>query len=224
MATHRATDEERAELERLMAAMAAGDIAVTMRFTELFGSKVAATVRRHLRDLHRTDLAERSDDVASLVNDAVLVIFDKAGGWSADGGALPWVWADRAIRAVVVAAIGHPTVELDQSRHDQETGASPNGADPGDAYRSLVKRDARVRLLDSAIGRVGNDRDRKVFVQYSLQQSLGDPSPAHTVGAEFGLSAANVRQIVHRQRSRLQHLARSEPAFTKILDSKWVAA
>jgi hypothetical protein len=216
--------EERTELERLMAAMASGDIAATMRFGERFGSRLAAVVRRHLRDLHRTDIAERRDEVSSLVSDAVLVIFDKAGGWSPDGGALPWVWADRAIRAVVVAAIGHPTVELDHTRHDQPAVAAVGRRDAGDHYRDLVKRDDRVRLLDSAIGRVGNDRDQRVFVQFSLQQSLGDPSPARTVAAEFGLSPANVRQIVHRQRLRLQRLARSEPAFTEILESAWVAA
>lgn len=216
--------EERVELERLMAAMADGDISVTLRFTELFGSRVAAVVRRHLRDLHRPDIADRREDVASLVNDAVLVIFDKAAGWSPDGGALPWVWADRAIRAAVVAAIGHPTVELDPRRHDQPVHDASSSLDAADCYKTLVGRNDRVKLLDSAIGQVGNDRDRAVFIAYSLQQSLGDPSPAHTVAAEFGLSPANVRQIVHRQRKGLRRLARTEPAFTEILESSWVAA
>ena len=38
------TPKEGVELERLVAAMAGGDIAATVRFTELFGSRVAAVV------------------------------------------------------------------------------------------------------------------------------------------------------------------------------------
>jgi hypothetical protein len=218
------TPEERNELKLLMTAMADGDIAVVMRFAEMFGSKVTAVVRRHLRDLYRNDLAESRDDLACLADDAILVIFDKASGWSPDGGALPWVWADLAIRAAIVKSIGHPTTEFDPQRHDQPASSIGGGRDAGDHYRSLVRSDDRVGLLDSAIGRVGNDRDQAVFRQFNLQQSLGDPSPAHTIAMEFGLSPANVRQIVHRHRRRLQNLARSEPAFTGILDSKWVAA
>jgi len=85
MTTELTAAEEKAELESLMTAMAAGDIAVIMRFTELFGSRVAAVVRRHLRDLNRPDLADRQGDVAVLLNEAVLVIYDKAAGWSAQG-------------------------------------------------------------------------------------------------------------------------------------------
>jgi DNA-directed RNA polymerase sigma subunit (sigma70/sigma32) len=71
--------------------------------------------------------------------------------------------------------------------------------------------DVRARRLIAGFDAANvSERDRAVFVEYLLQTDLGDPSPAVTVGAVFGLQAANVRQIVKRTRTRLAGPARTD--------------
>ena len=61
-----------------------------------------------------------------------------------------------------------------------------------------------------------------MHLQYRFQKALGDPSPAHTVGAELGLRPDNVRQIDHRVRNRIIDLADSDERFTPLLALPWL--
>src|SRR4051794_37824392 len=116
---------DRHEVARLMAQMAGGDPAAVFAFIAAFGGRLSGVVRRQLFAFGRRDLAADRQEVDFLVQSAALVVYDRAGGWSADG-ALPWTWAERAIRAEVVAYLGHPSVELDPDRlDDPSAGAGP---------------------------------------------------------------------------------------------------
>ena len=106
---------DRDEVARLMAQMAAGDPAAIFAFVAAFGGRLAGVVRRQLFAYGRRDMAADPHDIDFLVQSAALVLYDRAASWSPDG-ALPWTWAERAIRAEVVAYLGHPTVELDAER------------------------------------------------------------------------------------------------------------
>ncbi|MCX7791722.1 MAG: biotin/lipoyl-binding protein, partial [Chloroflexaceae bacterium] len=103
---------DRAELARLLAAMA-DDVAMVVPFLEAYGDRLAAVVRRHLRDLGRHDLARDLDTVEGLVIDVVLLLRDHAGAWRPDGAALPWSWAWPAIRALVVDTVGHARADVE---------------------------------------------------------------------------------------------------------------
>lgn len=210
-----ATDER---LATYLAAMAAGDAAYLFAFCDAYGDRLAGTVRSLLREFGRHDLTRDPDTVAELVLDAAFVIYDRASGWR-PGRAAPWTWARSAIRAQIAAAIGHRCVELDAEHHDHP---EPAPARSGDVWARAVAADPAMARLDHALRHTASDRDQAVVIEYCIQQSLGDPSPAHTVAAHLGLSAVNVRQIVSRTRRRLRRLLADDPARAD--DGGWLAA
>jgi hypothetical protein len=198
------------------------DLAMVVPFLDAYGDRLAAVVRRHLRDLGRDDLARDDDTVYGLVVDVALLLRDHAGAWRPDGGALPWSWAWSGIRALVVEAAGHARADVELDRLGERT-AAPISADAEVDLDELAARVPELDLLLEAIRELGlRDRDRRVHVEYRLQVALGDPSPAQTVGAEFGLTPELVRQIDRRVRARLQRLAATVERFAPIADLPWV--
>jgi len=148
---------ERAELEGLMARMAEGDTLALFRFLDRYHDRLVATVRRLVEPFGRHDLWRDRSQIEALVQTAALAIFDHASSWSADG-ALPWTWAERAIRADLVAWIGHPHDELPVDAADEiAAAASPRpdaAAGPGrttafvvDGVRRGVASSSRVADL-----------------------------------------------------------------------------
>jgi hypothetical protein len=154
----------------------------------------------------RSDLARDRDEVTGLVFDACFVIADRASGWR-PGAAPPWVWARFAIRAEIARAIGHRCVELDDHRHDD---CPPSPVDMAD-YDELVERDPRFASFDEVLRECTSERDRGIVVEYLQQQAGGDPSPAHTVGAMFGLEPPAVRKAFSRAMQKVRRLLGDEP-------------
>lgn len=185
----------------LMAEMAAGSTDALFEFIDVFQDELERVVAGVLGALHRRDVASRPDEVGSLAVSAALIIFNRAGSWRADG-ALPWVWAYRSIRAEVVAAIGHPTVEFEPQVHGRSA-AVPIGQRADVDLHDLADRFSPIAAWLAAVEVVANDRDQAVHLEYQVQKHLGDPSPANTVASIFDLTAANVRQIDRRVRTKL---------------------
>jgi len=218
------TSPQRAELLRLMAAMASGDRAALFPFVEIFGNVLAAMVRRTLADLGRNDVAKKPEDVDYLVQSAAFVIFDRSSSWRPDGGALPWVWAERAIRAEIVRWLGHPAVEWSGDIEVDDLRAGLPIASREVDLSSLAADHRLVALLLEAVKEVASERDRHVHLEYQIQKGLGDRSPATTVADIFGLSPANVRQIDRRVRQKLQDLIVSDRRFAALIGLRWWAA
>ncbi|MCX7620498.1 MAG: hypothetical protein N2037_06595 [Acidimicrobiales bacterium] len=216
------TESDRTQLEELMARFARGDLGALVPFIHMFGAAIARVIRRHLNDLGRLDVARDRQQVDELVQECALELSQRAGSWD-PSGALPWVWADRAIRRIVVSYIGHPSVEFDPGQHDGPD-VSLTDRDVEVRFEELVQRHPDLDLLLQAIARVGSDRDRAVHVQYRIQKGLGDLSPAHTVGAEFGLKPAHVRQIDRRMRNRLVELIKRDPKYARLAELRWLVA
>lgn len=212
---------DRALLIRLMALMAAGDRAALFPFIEEFGRELAGVVRRLLTSLNRPDIARNAEDVDYLVQSAALVLFDRAASWSPDGGALPWTWAERAIRAEIVSFLDHPAVELDSERH-AAVDPAPVMATPD--LLDLADEIDELGLLVAALAEVASERDTRVHLEYQVQKALGDREPANTVGHMFDLSPPNVRQIDRRVRTKLTKLRRSQSAFAALNRLSWVEA
>lgn len=204
----------------VMAHLADGDVAFVTTLTEHHGARIAATVRRLLRGIGQAHIADDHREVTDIVEEVALdVIFEKASSWRPDGGALPWVWAEKAIRQLIVARVGHPRVPVD----DDTIGQIPEPAAPvshrgttTDTWDIARANDERILLVDRALEVVASERDREVWRQYVIQQSNGDHSPANTVAAMTGLSPANVRKISQRVRQGLEHLARDDERFTQL--------
>jgi hypothetical protein len=206
-------------LEQQMAAIAAGDGAALFALLEANRGAIAGLVVRTLRDLHRDDLARNRDVVDGLVVEAGFVLFDRAAGWR-PGGASPWSWAQRAIRARIVAEIGHPSVDGDAL--DGVTAPSLV-VEREVCFDELCIRYPSLQVLSDALAEITTARNRAVFLAYRRQLADGDPSPAVTVGAEFGLSAANVRQIDRRTRVALAKAA-EQPGREPLRHLAWSAA
>ncbi len=187
-----------------MVAMAGGDPASVFTFLERCRRSLVGTVRSILDDLGRPDLVADPALVDALVIDAAFVLFDVAPGWR-PGTASPWRWAHRAIRAAVVAEIGHPSIGLDaEVEPDRLVGPAPDEATFDVDLDAMARRHPAIAAYLDEIGRVAG-RHRDLVIEYQIQQACGDPSPAHTVAELFNTSAANVRQIVSRTRRALKH-------------------
>ena len=194
---------DRATLVDMMADMATGDSSVLPEFVQEFGDHLARSVGGVLKSMGRSDLGRQPADMEYLVWSAAIVVFDRAARWD-PAGSLPWVWSHRAIRAEVVAWMGHSSVTFDPRTHstaDGDKGSKTTTADV--TLRSLANRHEEVAHWIAAVDDVANERDRHVHVEYQTQKHLGDRSPARTVSTMFGLTPSNVRQIDTRVRRRL---------------------
>ena len=197
--------DEPASLEHVMARLAAGDQAYTFTLASRWYAPIARLVRSQLTEMGRADLARQRDEVDGLVIDACFVIADRAGGWR-PGGASPWGWAKRAIRASIARSIGHRCVELDDGSHDR---GEPPPVDLAE-YHEVVANDERFASFDEVLRACANERDQHIVIEYLQQQAAGDPSPSHTVAALFGLTPATVRQVNSRTMRKIRALLGSD--------------
>jgi hypothetical protein len=102
----------RDELVEIMSRLADGDETAAFSLYEVFGDRIAGTVRSVLRE---RGLVLVRDDVDGLVLEACFAIGAVARAWSPDGGALPWVYARRRIENCVDRVVGQRTVPLDDT-------------------------------------------------------------------------------------------------------------
>jgi hypothetical protein len=212
----------RPRLQEVMAGLAAGDPAFAWALACEFGDELGRAVRRVLDELGRPDVLRDPGRVEGMVLDIALYLLRHGRGWRPDGGALPWVWAEAAIRAIVVRDVGHRSVEADDEHLD--------GPDPGGpcvveepTLVELARSEPQVALLLEALQTVTSERDRAVHLEYGIQRATGDPSPAVTVGASFGLKPDNVRQIDHRVRAKLRTLAADDERYRELGGLRWLA-
>jgi len=213
-------------LERLMSAMATGDLAALWEFHETFEPKLRAVVLANIRSMHRPDIASDRDRVDALTADAAVVIFDRAAGWQ-PGGAKPWNWAARAIRSMVAADIGHRSVELGNDdildgEADAVRSEHSNGADL--TIERLASIDPALTILEDAYRSVSSERDQQAAWLFRVQKVNGDPSPAHTVADEFGISPAYARKIHERHFARVRAAVLEEDRYRPLRALPWFAA
>jgi hypothetical protein len=210
--------DQRNRIAALMARMASGDAGAAISLYLEFGSHVRAKVAKVARSQGARHLT--ADDLDGLAVDVCLDLLHRAGSWDPDGGALPWVWAQRRIVTRVASYVGRYGATYDDTvgRSDAVEDLAFAGDDAGEdeALDRLAARSPECALLRDALAALVSVRDGRVFLQFTVQQDGGDPSPSVTVGAAFGLSPANVRQIVRRVRQRLSSLAASDPRYAAL--------
>ena len=205
---------EQNELVELMAQIAAGDAAAIFELKEVAGDALAGALRSLLtkRGVRRIEAAE----LDGLVIDACLALAEVAGAWNPEGGASPWRWARFRLAAVVDTYLGQHADEWDDRRvrHASLPGPAPSEEPPPwTVLTDLARRDHRCARLAIALETVASERDRSLYLEFELQQGLGDPSPAVTVGAMFDLRPDAVRQVVRRVRTRLEDHGESAGAL-----------
>ncbi len=208
-----------------MSALAGGDRAALWTLATEFDGELRGAARQRLLAMGRLDLANDDDILAGLVIDIAFLFHGCS--WTADGGALPWVWAGRAIDRLVSETAGHRSTSTDPGDTPAD-GAGDEasvgvGAAPDVGFDTLATVDPTVALLRAAIARVASERDQRVHIAYRTQHADGDPSPANTVAAMTDLAAANVRQIDRRVRAKLSTLVATDPEFASLKELAWLA-
>jgi hypothetical protein len=209
--------ETRTKLAAIMARMATGDAAAAVTLYLEFGDAIRNKVARVARSQGATHLT--ADDLDGLTMEVCLDLVPRAGSWDPDGGALPWVWAERRIVSRVAAFVGQYGVSYDEGAPPSSCPSVEDVAFVGDdsgedeVLDRLASWSSECALLRDALGVVASVSHRRVFLMFSVQRDSGDPSPSATVAGALGVTPDNVRQIAHRVRARLLRLASSDPAF-----------
>lgn len=206
----------------VMAAMGAGDKAAMFSLYREFRSHLEAFMRREVRRLGVEDPGP--DEVDGMVIDACLALFDCAGAWKPDGGALPWTWAGRRLAGVASQWVGQHADELDADRVEHVAGEVPVAPLPHpaddeaelDVLARLAGRHAGCALVLAALERVAGPRDQAIMLELCSQRVAGDPSPALTVARRHSVSAEVVRQVACRVRARLRRLAAEDRRFADL--------
>lgn len=220
-----------ARVTQLMDRMAGGDSAAVFCLQAEFAPQLAAALRRVLSgrgvELPRSEIEE-------LVADLALELYEHAGGWRPEGGALPWVWAARRVANVVDRHLGQFTEELDADRFDRRgamtgCGRRADAAGAGDEPASfavlerIAAEEPQARLLRDALLVVAGERDRELFLEMAVQSWMGDRSPATSVGPRLGMSPEAVRQQKCRVSRRLALLAAGDERYAALADLSLVA-
>jgi len=208
---------DRDRLAEVMAEAAAGDLLAPVTLYQEFGQPVMRALRSHLGALGVTTVDP--DDLHGLTIDACLFLAERASAWRPDGGALPWVWAERPLRKLASDFVGQWSDELDEA---QQVLAAPEPA-PGDddaeelELLALIARERPAAgLVAEALTNVASERNQRILLAYRVQASLGDPSPAHTTGRRFGMTPPAVRQVVKRTKDRLRSLIDEDPSYAEL--------
>jgi hypothetical protein len=211
--------ERNQRLRDVMAALAEGDRSATFDLYAEFGGPIRAWVRRLLRRLG-VDVVGAAE-LDGLVIDACLELQGCAGSWDPEGGALPWVWAEKRLLGVVSRWVGQHADSLDEREEVVARIVSSvpgRSTEPGAVELLARLDDPTCALLREALEVVASVRDREIVLEVGLQRSLGDGSPAVTIGPSVGLRPDAVRQVLRRVRRRLHELAEAEPRYAVLAD------
>jgi len=205
-----------------MAALAEGDRSATFDLYAEFGGPIRSWMRRQLRRLGVDVIGP--EELDGLVIDACLELQTCAGSWDPSGGALPWVWAEKRLLGVASRWVGQHADALEDREDAVARLSSSSSAVAGRATEppvlDLLARldDPTCVLLREALEAVASVRDREIVLEVGLQRSLGDGSPAVTIGPSVGLRPDAVRQVLRRVRRRLHELAETEPRYAGLTD------
>ncbi|MGI8794695.1 MAG: hypothetical protein ACR2H3_16230 [Acidimicrobiales bacterium] len=203
---------------QIMARLAAGDRAAAFTLLEEFGPPIRAAVRRQFDAL---GVAADPATLDELTVSAVLEVEACSGGWRPDGGALPWVWANRRLLAMVSSHVGqhHDSLDAEGAVELQARPTITAVDDPAEieVLRWVAQVRPEAALLLAALEEVTSVRDRAVLLAYEAYRADGDPSPARTVARQFELTPANARQIVKRAKDRVRALAGCDERFAPLV-------
>jgi hypothetical protein len=216
-------DEERLRLAEVMAAIAGGDPAAVFALVAEFDGQIRAAARRAGQ---RMGVELTREDLDELVVEVALALAEVAGSWRPDGGALPWVWAERRVTQAVSRHIGQHHDELDEEHLGR--GLLEDGPDGVQAHEVGVREvlagadDPSLRALERLSELIGWHK-AEIWLEYRCQRAAGDPSPAETLSELYDISPASVRQIVHRAKVAAKRLVAEDPALSVLADSELVA-
>jgi hypothetical protein len=207
--------------------MAAGDRAAVFTLADAFGYEMAGSVRTALARVGRKSITR--EELDGLIVDVCLDLFHLAGGWRPGAGALPWVWAERRVRAIVQRWVGQQAERFDPEEVELGTGRAVIGSwvepgpetepEPAEVLDRLAVSMTECRLVKEALAATASPRDRAIVLELAVQAALGDHAPAVTVAAMRGMSHDAVRKVASRVRLRLRALVAADARYAPLVGS-----
>lgn len=207
-------DTPRARTEHLMDRMARRDVTALAEFMDEHKPVLASVMRSHLAQMGWTHPGP--DEIHDLVMDAVLELWRIAPSWRPDGGAAPWVWATARLRRIAAAYLGQHASDISQievAETAEPFACEGQDADGVGVLASLAARHHLAELLAGALAATATQRDQGVFLDVAQEIALGNPRPAVTVGARWGMTASAVRKVVERIRRRISALVDDDSRY-----------
>jgi len=208
----------REQLQKLMAAIAAGDRMAPFKLRMAFDSELKAAVRRAAAEVGR---ALPSDEVEAVATDFCTWLIGHAAAWRPDG-ALPWRWAWAHLTTQVRKNQGYwPLAAADPRDHDiEETSVAADG-DHGEILHTFAEaagRHARLARVRRVLEATSGPTDVALLLEYAEQVEAGDPSPSHTVASRYELRPDAVRKRVQRARARARVFMERHPEHGDLAD------
>ena len=146
-----------------------------------------------------------ADVIEDLVCEALLFLAERAGAWDPTQGTTPWGWARHQLRAMASAYIGQYGPDLDSIEVAIPVGdPSYPDLDPLDVLEALAVGNRVCEELRAELEESVRERDARVWLEFEMEQSSGNASPAVTVAELYGVTPDNVRKIVQRVRGRVE--------------------
>jgi hypothetical protein len=197
-------DDFRVAVEALMARIAGGERSAVWDLHTL----AEPSLRRMLRaEARRIDVRIGDDDLLDLTLDAAVELGKLARSWE-PGGALPWVWANRRITALVHGHVGTFAKPLDDAHLDLEEPPAVGAVEePREVLRTLARRHPSARRLERRLQAVATERDATIWLDVLIEKAGGNRSPAVTVAALHDMRPDAVRKVVQRVGERLGDVA-----------------
>lgn len=213
-------------LTEVMAGVAGRDPWAMATFYELATKPVRSIVLGAFRSRNMWISADCVDDI---VQDLILELVELAPSWSPDGGAAPWNWARNRLVALAFTRLGMFCDDLDQVREQPADTGAPQacnraGADGWDTLVALADSHPHAALLTRSLLQGVTERDRRVWVDFVMEKSNGNRSPAVTVAQLHDINPVLVRKVVQRVKAKLLHLAVTDDAYVDLLSVAALAA
>lgn len=211
-------------LAEVMAGVTRRDPASMATFYDLATKPVRAIVLGAFRSQNVWISTETIDDV---VQDLILDLVELAPSWNAEGGAAPWHWARQRLVALAYKKLGMFCDDL-EGLHETPTSpdevATTGDADGWDTLVAMGDTHPKAEVLTRGLLHGVSERDRRVWVDFVIEKSNGNRSPAVTVAQLHEIKPALVRKIVQRVKEKLLHLASTEADYADLLAVSALAA
>ena len=197
-------------LAGLVGRVVAGESEAVVEFVEMARPKVRSIQRRALRDSGSSGIWVSDEQMTDMVEDGVLDLLERLHGWRADGGAAPWNWASKRLRAIAFESLGQFSTSLDEA--EQELDAPGFGdavtitTGPLDVAELSRRIPVAERLADALAETGRSDRDIDIWWEVALERAVGNPRAAVTVATSRGLGHDCVRQATCRVQRHVRHV------------------
>ena len=206
-------------LAELVARVLRNEPEAVVEFVEIARPRVRSIQRHALQHSGTSGIWISEEEMTDMVEDGVLDLLERLRSWRAEGGAAPWNWATKRLRAIAFESLGQFSTSIDDAEKNTDAGhrATTAFAAPGTPdFEELAQRVPEARQLADALAQTGRSRrDIEIWWEVTLERAAGNARAALTVATGRGLGHSCVRQATCRVQRRLRHVV-SQPGWEDV--------